>query len=237
MKDVYKLPRLFLSSPLSGGCEVRLEGPQHHYLKNVLRQDAGDHVRIFNGREGEYMAHIEKADKKSLLLLVGEPLKAQPPAPRKRHLIFAPIKKERMEWMVEKAVELGATDLHPLFTQNTDIRKFNEERLSSQIIEAAEQCERLDIPALHPAIELKALLKRWPAAIPLLAAIERFNAPRLCDLPAQGDCGFLIGPAGGFSAEEKELIAGYDFVRPVSLGENILRAETAALAGLSILSR
>ena len=128
------------------------------------------------------------------------------------------------------------TDLHPVLTQNTDVRKINAERIKLQIIEAAEQCERLDIPVLHEIESLFKSFKDWDQSVPLFAALERFDARPLHDFSFAKDSGFLIGPAGGFTEEEKEKLAGMDFVTPVSLGENILRSETAAIAALSLTS-
>lgn len=233
MTDHTKSPRLYLDAPLAGGQTLLLTDAAHHYLKNVMRAEAGDYVRLFNGRDGEFAARIQSIGKKSLDLLLETRLRPQQNPSRRLHLLFAPIRKERMDFLVEKAVELGTTDLHIVLTQNTDQRKTNEDRLTAQIIEAAEQCERLDIPALHAGEGLFKKLKSWDADIPLFAALERTDAAPLG--ARGGDCALLIGPSGGFTAEEKERLAGLAFVRPASLGTNILRSETAALAGLAIL--
>ena len=152
------------------------------------------------------------------------------------HLLFAPIFNERMDFLIVKAVELGATLIHPVLTQNTDMRKINEDRLHAQIIEAAEQCERLDLPALMPAKDLFAALASWNKNILMLAALERFDAQPLKKRALPGNVAVLIGPSGGFTREEMEKIAALSFIQPVSLGENILRSETAAAAALAILN-
>jgi 16S rRNA (uracil1498-N3)-methyltransferase len=187
-------------------------------------------------RDGEFLARIEAVDKKAVTFTIEQSLRKPRVAPRKIHLLFAPIKKERMDFLIEKAVELGATDLHPVLTQNTDIRKINEERLQAQMIEAAEQCERMDIPALHAVDDLFKILALWNRNIPVVAALERFGADPLLVQTISGDCAVLIGPSGGFTQDEKEKLAALGFVRPVSLGENILRSETAAAAALAILT-
>ncbi len=227
--DLSKAPRLYVSADLRAGASVVLPEPQAHYLKNVMRAEAGDDVRLFNGRDGEWHGVIDTLDKKKAILALQSQIRPQPPARRAVHLLFAPIKKARMEWLIEKSVELGATDLHPVITNHTEVRDINAERTRAQIVEAAEQCERLDIPQLHDIISLRAKLGSWPQDIPVLIGLERADAPALKNaLPATGPLAFLIGPEGGFSAEEREYPANLPFLKPVSLGPDILRAETAA---------
>lgn len=236
MSDITKSPRLYVDQPLAAGQAVSIEGPAHHYLKNVLRIEAGQFIRLFNGRDGEFSARVNAASKKTVDVLPEKQLRAQKNATREVHLLFAPIKKERMDFLIEKAVELGATHIHPVLTQNTDVRKINEDRLNAQMIEAAEQCERLDIPALMPAKDLFAALAVWNKNILMLAALERFDAQPLTKRILPGNVAVLIGPSGGFTREEMEKIAALSFIQPVSLGENILRSETAAAAALAILT-
>lgn len=234
MSDITKSPRVYVPQDLTEGLGLMLEESIHHYLKNVMRVPEGGVARIFNGRDGEFIARIEQSGKKSTHVTIENKLRAQKIPQHKTHLLFAPIKKERMDWLVEKAVELGATDLHIVLTQNTDIRKVNEERMKAQIIEAAEQCERLDIPALQAPLDLWKALGAWNKDITIMAAIERMDSEPLCKL--DGDRAILIGPSGGFDEEEKTRLSGMPFIKPVSLGENILRSETAAIAALSIFS-
>lgn len=227
--DLSKSPRLYVSADLSSGASVVLPEPQAHYLKHVMRADTGAPVRLFNGRDGEWHATIALLDKKKAVLALQAQTRRQPEPRRPVHLLFAPIKKARMEWLIEKAVELGATDLHPVITNHTEVRDINAERTRAQIIEAAEQCERLDIPALHDIMPLKAKLGAWPQNIPLMIGLERADAPALPQaLPENGPRAFLIGPEGGWSAEEREFPGNLPFLKPVSLGPDILRAETAA---------
>lgn len=235
MPDLTKTTRVYTNQSLGEGLSLSLEGDVHHYLRNVMRVAAGQAVRIFNGRDGEFVARIEKIDKRQIETTLENRVREQRHPAHKLHLLFAPIKKERMDWIIEKAVELGATDLHPVLTQNTDMRKINAERIEAQIIEAAEQCERMDIPTLREIEDLGDKLERWPGEIPLLAAIERMgieSVPRGVDY----ECGLLIGPSGGFTAEERQELVSRGFVRPVSLGKNILRSETAVAAALAIMT-
>lgn len=234
--DLTKSPRLFTQSPLTTGQNLSLEGPAHHYLKNVMRMETGRFIRLFNGRDGEYAAKILSTDKKAMTVSLEHCLRAQKTPDREVHLLFAPLKKERMDFLIEKAVELGATHLHPVYTQNSDVRKLNDERIEAQMIEAAEQCERLDVPVLMPSQDLFASLATWNRSILMLAALERFDARPIRERILPGNVAILIGPSGGFTREEKEKISSLSFIQPVSLGENILRSETAATAALSVLA-
>lgn len=233
MSDYTSTPRLFTAAGLAAGYEIILAPEQAHYLKNVLRLQPTARLRLFNGRDGEWLAVIIAVEKKSASVKLLEQTRKQPVIRKPLHLLFAPLKKDRLDFLVEKAVELGVTDLHPTITNRTEIRKINEDRLQAQITEAAEQCERLEIPRLHPLADLSTRLTKWEQSIPLYACIERFDAPVLRLTPAPA--AFLIGPVGGFDDAERELVTRYSFVQPVSLGETVLRAETAALKCLSLI--
>lgn len=219
-----------MHATLQVGDSIILSEEHAHYLKNVLRRQDGDSVRIFNGMDGEFLCHLRDLGKKSGLAHAAELIRAQPSPRAPVHLYFAPIKKNRLEWMIEKAVELGATDLHPVITQNTEVRDLNIPRTEQQIIEAAEQSESMTLPRLHPVVKLSAL-----TAGPILACLERADAkPLATALPPPGQpVSFLIGPEGGFTADEMKWINTQPHFTPVSLGENILRAETAACYVLS----
>jgi 16S rRNA (uracil1498-N3)-methyltransferase len=232
---MYKYPRLYLADPIQQGQVIALKQNQSHYLLNVLRMKDGAIVRIFNGHDGEWLATIHPQSKKHANLSPTEQIKPQISIEKRVHLLFAPIKKQRMDFLVEKSVELGVTDLHPILTQNTEVRKVNEDRINAQIIEAAEQCERLDLPTLHPLNTLDKKCATWDSNTPLLAAIERQESPHISTIKHDGDIGFLIGPEGGFTQEEAQAIVSISSITPVDLGARILRAETAALYGLSIL--
>jgi 16S rRNA (uracil1498-N3)-methyltransferase len=232
MDDFFKWPRLYTDSDLIAGADIVLTAEQSHYIAHVLRTREGHPVRLFNGRSGEWKATVAHIAKKSTTLHLDAPIKPQPENAPARHLVFAPFKKNRMEWMIEKAVELGASDFHPVLTQNTEIRAMNEDRIREQIIEAAEQSERLDLPRLHPVQKMDSFLSGWPKDIPLFACIERMENP-LAPTPS-GKAAFIIGPEGGFTAGEKDTLAAR--ATPVSLGNNVLRCETAAIKALILLS-
>jgi 16S rRNA (uracil1498-N3)-methyltransferase len=230
MDDDFKLPRLFIDAPLSAGGTAVLSPDQAHYLKNVLRRGDSDLVRVFNGRNGEWRGPLKDLSKKGGTVVLETHTRAQPAHTRRIHLYFAPIKKTAMDWMIEKAVELGATDLHPVLTHNTEVRKINADRLTKQVFEAAEQCERLEIPVLHDLAPLSGAFK---GESPIFACIERQNAAEIGkSIPNMGDVGLLIGPEGGFTAEEKAFLTENSRITPVSLGESVLRAETAACFAL-----
>lgn len=201
-----------------------------------MRRPEDAELRLFNGRDGEWLGRLAFIGKKDGSVALTRQIRNAVSRPLKLHLLFAPIKKDRMDFMVEKAVELGVTDLHPVLTQYTTIRDINPERMTRQIIEAAEQCERLDLPTLHALRPLKELPKAWNSKIPVFAALERMDAPFIGSLPAiPQEAGLLIGPEGGFGEEERDALLKADWVKPVGLGDQILRAETAALFGLSAL--
>jgi len=229
--DFFKLPRLFVDAPLEEGGIVTLTPDQVHYFKTVLRRENDAPIRLFNGRDGEWLCHLQNLSKKSGLAIAAENIKKQPPPSPGVHLYFAPIKKTRMDWLIEKAVELGATHLHPVITQNTEVREVNEKRLRQQIFEAAEQCERLDMPILCDSEKLYSLQQTEG---PVLACLERGDTkPIMQAVPGSGPVSILIGPEGGFTAAETEWIAGRKNWLPVSLGPRILRCETAACVALT----
>ncbi|MCB1681179.1 MAG: 16S rRNA (uracil(1498)-N(3))-methyltransferase [Alphaproteobacteria bacterium] len=229
---LYKHPRLYLNEEFSEGAVLPLSDAQGHYLKNVLRLTAGRRVRIFNGKDGEWLAEIAFLDKKRSSVALLEIIKPQPVNGWRVRLLFSPIKKQRMDVLIEKAVELGVTDFYPVLTTRTENRSLKDERIALQIIEAAEQCERLDLPVLHPALSLAGLLNTWEGPR-VLACLERAEASALPKIRLEKDCAFLIGPEGGFDPEEIESLSASAKIQAVSLGETILRAETAALFCLS----
>jgi len=232
--DTHKYPRLYLDADFVHGSNVELEAGQNHYLRNVLRKQEGDFLRVFNGRDGEWLARILKLGKKLGEAVLDICVRDQPEAGVRRevHLYFSPIKKQRMDMLVEKAVELGVSALHPVITHRTVSRKINEERIRAQIIEAAEQCERMDVAELYPALGFGEVLAGIEA--PLYACIERSDdALPIAKCELSGRVAFLIGPEGGFDEAEIMQLRACEKVVPISLGDTILRAETAAIACLS----
>lgn len=233
----FRLPRLYVDHDLEMSETLTLSAEQVHYLKTVMRRPDGTDLRLFNGRQGEWLGVIAYQGKRDGAVTLQRQIRPMPARHPGLHLAFAPIKKDRMDFMVEKAVELGVTDFHPVITRNTVIRDLNAARMERQILEAAEQCERLDLPTLHPLISLEDLIREWPENIPLLAALERQDFPFIPIIERNGAAaGLLIGPEGGFCEDERRLLLNHPRVRPVSLGDRILRSETAALFGLSVLS-
>ena len=221
-----------IDEDFKNGLPLTLAPTHCHYLKTVLRRQEGDFIRVFNGIDGEYTAEITTLGKKTGTTTLVEKLKDQPTAAPHVHLLFAPIKKARLEILIEKAVELGVTDLHPVLTMRTENRKLNIERLRAQIIEAAEQCERLDIPQFHAIQKLETVITKWDKTSEIFWANERGENTPLNRCRAQ-NYAFLIGPEGGFTNEEAEMLYKVTNITPISLGKRIYRAETAAMLCLS----
>ncbi|MEK9971622.1 MAG: 16S rRNA (uracil(1498)-N(3))-methyltransferase [Ferrovibrio sp.] len=227
--------RLYVTDALTSGASVMLADDQAHYLRHVLRLQPGEAIAMFNGRDGEFRATIAEAGKKACRLDVGVQLRPQQPA-SDVWLCFAPIKQGRIEMIVEKATELGVGRLLPVITRRTQMQKVNAERLAAHAREAAEQCERLDVPEVAPAVTLEKLMGDWPKGRKLFVCAERRNASSLLEAAkGEGACALLVGPEGGFAPEELDGLAALPQVVPVSLGSRILRAETAAIAALAIL--
>lgn len=231
--SLYKLPRLYLNQDFIETNELALSDSQTHYLKNVLRLNIGDRLRVFNGTQGEWIGAIYSLGKRNITLKLHENIKAQPSCVRRIHLLFAPIKKNRLDFLIEKSVELGVTDFHPILSARTENRNINSERLTFQAIEASEQSEKLYIPIFHNICSLEKKLEAFVCPV-LFACVERRNKEMLSLRGFEGDVGFLIGPEGGFNPDELDAMNKYPYIRMVSLGESILRSETAALACLSI---
>ncbi|WP_300304436.1 16S rRNA (uracil(1498)-N(3))-methyltransferase [Ferrovibrio sp.] len=230
--------RLFVPADLNGGAEVALPPDQAHYLRHVLRLGEGDVVALFNGRDGEFHAVLSAMGKKDVRLQVG--MQTRPfAAAADLWLCFAPIRQGRIEMVIEKATELGVGKLLPVQTRRCQIAKVNGERLSAIAREAAEQSERLDVPSIENLVTLEKLLAEWPTERRLYVCAERSEAlPLLAALqsrPKDESCALLVGPEGGFAPEELESMLRHPAIVPVTLGPNILRAETAAIAALAIL--
>jgi 16S rRNA (uracil1498-N3)-methyltransferase len=223
------LPRLFVDQPLAQSARVTVEGT---YLGAVLRLGPGDRVKLFDDRTGEWVADIVEAGKKRCTLAVTEHLRPREPVPD-LWLLFAPIKRGRIDWLVEKATELGIARLVPAITQRTVVDRLNLDRLRAHAIEAAEQCERTALPELAEPAKLPTLLKHWPAGRTLYFADEAGGGASLADA-RPGPAAILVGPEGGFTDEERAAIAAVPDARPISLGPRILRADTAAIASISV---
>ncbi|GAB6052994.1 16S rRNA (uracil(1498)-N(3))-methyltransferase [Magnetospira thiophila] len=224
--------RLYVTDDLTAGQSISLPPSQAHYLHGVLRLSPGDSLHLFNGREGEWLAELRDMSKKQARLEVTTQTRPQMPEPGP-WLLFAPLKKDRTDFLVEKATELGAAALWPVFTRHTVAARVNQERLRAQVIEAAEQCGRLTLPELIPPLTLNNLERAWDPARPLWIADESRTGTPLKDLDVSAAPGILIGPEGGFAEAELDLLRRLPFAVRVSLGPRLLRAETAALAALA----
>jgi 16S rRNA (uracil1498-N3)-methyltransferase len=225
------LPRLFVGTPLGGGARVELDSAQANYLGNVLRLKEGDRLLLFDGVTGEWLAEVAETGKKRMTLAVIDPTRPPERVPD-LWLAFAPVKKGRVDWLVEKAVELGVARLQPVVTQRTIVDKLNLERMKAHIVEAAEQCGRTALAAIDQPVKLDAFLKSRDPARMLYFADESGGEPAATAF-ARGPALILTGPEGGFTPGEAAAIRAAPNARAISLGPRILRAETAALAAIS----
>lgn len=229
--------RLFVATDLAGGLSIGLAPSQAHYVKTVLRLDKGAVVALFNGRDGEWLGRIDGAGKGWCSVSLYEQSRPQEKPPD-LWLVFAPIKRARIDFLVEKATELGVAALHPVQTQRTIVERVNLERLRANAVEAAEQTGRLSVPEVAEPEPLPRLMARWPADRRLLLCDESGAAPPIAETlagAAPGAWAVLVGPEGGFAETELDALKKLPFVSPVGLGPRVLRADTAALASLAVL--
>ncbi len=230
--------RLYVEAPLAAGQAVVLAAAQSHYLKNVMRTAAGAAVRLFNGRDGEWLATIESLGKKGAALAVTARTRRQQPEPD-LWLCFAPIKKARIDFVAQKACEMGVSALQPVMTRHTQVTRVNTERLRANAIEAAEQCARLSVPDVFPPRKLDDLVAGWPAGRHILLLDEtQTGIPIVDTLRRRGNArgrpwAVFVGPEGGYAPEELDLLRRLPNVTPVGLGGRLLRADTAAIAALA----
>jgi len=225
------LPRLYVDTPLGAGTQVTLDAAQANYVGNVMRMKEGDALLLFDGRSGEWRAEVAETGKKRMVLAVVEQTRAQEAVPD-LWLAFAPVKKGRVDWLVEKAVELGVARLLPVITQRTIVDRLNLERMRAHIVEAAEQCGRTALAEIEEPVKLEAFLKAWDPRRVLYFADETGGQPAAAAINP-GPALILTGPEGGFTPGEAEAIRSVPNAIPISLGPRILRAETAALAAVA----
>jgi 16S rRNA (uracil1498-N3)-methyltransferase len=226
-------PRLFLDQELAPGM-LRIDGPPAHYLVSVMRMKAGDPVKLFDNRTGEWLAIARDTGKRDLVVEITQRLREREAAPD-LWLCAAPIKKGRIDWVAEKACELGAARLAPVLTRRTVIDRLNLERLRSHMIEAAEQCGRTALPELVEPVKLPALLRDWPAERTLFFADEMGGEPAAHAMRSRpGPAAILVGPEGGFDEDERAAIRALPQAVGIGLGPRILRAETAAAAAMAL---
>ena len=227
--------RLCVSEDLGAGQTVPLSRDHAHYLFSVMRLAAGDSIFVFNGRDGEWRAEVTEAGKKAGALLLCEQTAPQH-MPPDLWLLFAPIKKARTDFIVEKATEMGAAKILPITTDFTNSDRINRERLQAHAVEAAEQCGGTFVPEVGELSRLDRIISDWPKDRRLMFCDEALVGAR-ASLMAAGPAtkwAIVIGPEGGFSDVERNRLKKLDYVTPVSLGPRILRADTAAVAALAL---
>jgi 16S rRNA (uracil1498-N3)-methyltransferase len=233
--------RLFVADDLGAGRRVALSSSQAHYVTHVMRRGAGDALALFNGRDGEWRGRIESTGRGRCDVSVEGSIGAQQAAPD-LWLVFAPVKRAGIDFIAAKATELGVSAIWPVFTARTTVRRVNLDRLRANVIEAAEQCRRRDLPEMIEPAPLSEVLANWDAGRRILFCDETGNGRPMAELPATigpngaGDPGpwaVIIGPEGGFADTELDALGKLPFVYAAALGPRILRADTAALAALS----
>ncbi|KWT69348.1 Ribosomal RNA small subunit methyltransferase E [Hyphomicrobium sulfonivorans] len=230
--------RLFIDAPLSEGVAVACNEDQANYLGNVLRLSAGAEIAIFNGRDGEWRARIAEIRKKRCMLECLERIRPQHDGPD-IHYLFAPLKHARLDYMVQKAAELGVAHLQPVITRRTVAARVNLERMRANAIEAAEQCGVLRVPTVGEPLKLEALLAQWPADRQMIfcdEGAEVANPLEALRALAPGPLAVIVGPEGGFDPTERQALQGCPFTTAISLGPRIMRADTAAVAALALVN-
>ncbi len=234
----FSAQRLFVEAPLAAGARVACLPAQANYLVRVLRLAAGDEILLFNGRDGEWRARLAETGKRGAVLEAVELVRAQEGGPDLDYL-FAPLKRARLDYMVEKATEMGAAKLRPILTRHTIAERVNLDRMRAHAIEAAEQCGVLRLPEIAAPEPLLSVLDAWDAARPLVFCDESANVASPIEALAKlerGPVAVLIGPEGGFHDEERRALSSKPFTLPISLGPRILRADTAAVAALALVN-
>ena len=227
--------RLFVEQDLAAGAEIGLSESHRHYIRHVLRLAEGAGVAVFNGRNGEWLAHVRALSRHTDALAIQAQLRAQPAEPDV-WLVFAPLKRARIDYLAQKASELGATCLWPVMTRNTAVSRINLNRLRANATEAAEQCGRLSVPVVRQPEPFERLVETWPPERRLFCCDETGGGQPILQAiatSAPDPAGFLIGPEGGFAETELDRLDDLANVCRVSLGARILRADTAAVAALA----
>ena len=225
--------RLFVPDDLAQGAEISLAPAQSHYLRDVMRRGVGDEVLLFNGRDGEWRAAVVGLEKRGARLGLRERVRPQACGPDVE-LVVALVKRARLETIVEKATELGVRRIRLCVTRFTQAERTNVSRLSAIAVEAAEQTGRLDVPEVVGPEKLGTILQTWPQTRRLIFCDEEGQCAPILGALLPGPASVLIGPEGGFAAEEREQLRSLPYVIPVSLGPRILRADTAAIAALTL---
>jgi 16S rRNA (uracil1498-N3)-methyltransferase len=239
----FRTPRLFADSALRAGETLTLAREQANYLVNVLRLKPGADILLFNGRDGEWRAQLSAAGRKGASLEVAERTREQTSA-ADLHYLFAPLKHARLDYMVQKAVEMGASRLQPVLTRHTQVERVNLQRMGANAVEAAEQCGILSVPDIGEPKKLDVLLRGWKPDRLLVFCDEdadvkdpvvALSAARGGGLAGPSPVSVLIGPEGGFAQEERAALLKLPNVIRLALGPRILRADTAAVAALTLV--
>ncbi len=236
-ENLKRNPRMYVESGLGAGSTISCEKAQAHYLLNVMRLRDGSIVRAFNGRDGEWACKIAEASKKSCALKPVSQTRQQSALPD-IHYLFAPLKHARLDYIVQKATEMGCSQIRPVTTAHTNASRVKLERMQANAVEAAEQCNLLGVPVIGEATSLEKVLVSWSAERRLIFCDEGAEiAPPLQALAAltPGPLAVLIGPEGGFSLDERARLHGLPFVTAVSLGPRIMRADTAGVAAMALV--
>ena len=235
----FRSQRLFVDIALDSDIVHECSKDQANYLRNVLRLNDGDQVLVFNGTDGEWLTRLEVSGKRRCALVVVEQVRAQESGPDLDYL-FAPLKRARLDYMVQKATELGVSSLRPVMTQHTIAERVNTTRMRSNVVEAAEQCGILRLPVVHEPSKLASVIEGWPEERYLLFADEaaEVGSPLSAfdGLERGAPMAVIVGPEGGFSEAERSLIRARPRSRTVSLGPRIMRADTAAVALLALVN-
>jgi 16S rRNA (uracil1498-N3)-methyltransferase len=239
----FRTPRLHVEAALARGDTIRLDRAQANYLQNVLRLPEGAAVLVFNGRDGEWRARLKEAGKRSATLEIGEQTRAQT-APCDLHWVFAPLKHARLDYVVQKAVEMGVSRLQPIITRHSQVMRVNGERMRANAIEAAEQCGILTLPEIAEPITLDRFMAARPTDrvlifcdedAPVKDPVAALAAARTRSAPPCPPLALLIGPEGGFAEEERSALLRLPNLVRLALGPRILRADTAAVAALALV--
>lgn len=237
MRANFRMQRLFVTSDIKAGIAIEADQDQFNYLANVLRMEDGAELLIFNGRDGEWKVSVSFPSRKRIRLTPVEQARPQP-APSDLHYLFAPLKVGRLDYLVQKAVEMGAGLLQPVMTQHVQGKITNLDKVRANVIEAAEQCGILGVPDVAEPVKLADLLDRWPRERRIIYCDEGDagqNPLPLLTKVKEKHLALLVGPEGGFSDEERALLRSLDFVTAIPLGPRILRADTAAVAAMAVI--
>ncbi|RWX77102.1 16S rRNA (uracil(1498)-N(3))-methyltransferase [Neorhizobium lilium] len=237
MRANFRMQRLFVETPLDSAARVEASSEQFNYLANVLRMQEGAEILLFNGRDGEWKAKLTFPTRKKILLEPVEQVRAQP-APSDLHYLFAPLKVGRLDYLVQKAVEMGAGLLQPVMTQHVQGKIPSLDRLQANAVEAAEQCGILAVPEVAAPRKLTDLLADWPSERRIIFCDEGEDGQNPLPILSRIEerkLALLVGPEGGFSEAERSILRDLSFVTPIPLGPRILRADTAAVAALAVI--